>query len=576
MISVIDYGAAGDGVTDDTAAWNAALASGNPVITGEGRAYKITDSLVAPIMDRLEIRDCLYDFSSAATDETMIRFVTALGSPIYLTSDANYGDMTLTISDTSTLSRGDEVTLSSDGQWSDDGSEVVTKGETIRIKKVIDAYNVELMTPVDDAYLTADSAKIEKLVGHKNIRLHKVDALGAGPEEEQIAVVCKSVKGLSIIDCNFINFGKSGLYIETCTEVKIQNGSISGTRLNGYGYNIALLNANRDVIVQGINLSDGRTGVTQGGTSGVGRNILCNGVTFTGHYTAAANSKGAAANFAVVGCFITGSGESGGLGDGIRLRGRDVVVSSNILRGCRHLSVIVTLNGRKGTKKATALIANNLVDAANDIAYYVTAEGADDVEAISITGNVATWKDGITTASKGGIHVRAVGVNIQVLNVMDNTLPNCPFNNIDIRTSIGGVIDSLKQSGNHCTLTAAAATAGRRLSVVSGSVTAANVQDSDGEMIYDPVSHKWTMRIERSNRYQFDAAGIIPLNNSLRSLGKSGNVFKDIWGEGFVLADGVTEPSTSSGYAKIYVDSSDGNLKIKFGDGTVKTIVTDS
>lgn len=42
------------------------------------------------------------------------------------------------------------------------------------------------------------------------------------------------------------------------------------------------------------------------------------------------------------------------------------------------------------------------------------------------------------------------------------------------------------------------------------------------------------------------------------------------------LVDGVTAPSTVSGKAFIYVDTADGDLKIKFGDGTVKTIVTDT
>ena len=42
------------------------------------------------------------------------------------------------------------------------------------------------------------------------------------------------------------------------------------------------------------------------------------------------------------------------------------------------------------------------------------------------------------------------------------------------------------------------------------------------------------------------------------------------------IIDGVSAPSTVSGSALIYVDSADGDLKIKFGDGTVKTIVTDT
>lgn len=42
------------------------------------------------------------------------------------------------------------------------------------------------------------------------------------------------------------------------------------------------------------------------------------------------------------------------------------------------------------------------------------------------------------------------------------------------------------------------------------------------------------------------------------------------------LKDGMTAPSAATGVAKIYVDSADGDLKVKFADGTVKTIVTDT
>lgn len=45
---------------------------------------------------------------------------------------------------------------------------------------------------------------------------------------------------------------------------------------------------------------------------------------------------------------------------------------------------------------------------------------------------------------------------------------------------------------------------------------------------------------------------------------------------GLSLKDGITAPATHSGWATIYVDTADGDLKIKFGDGTVKTIVVDT
>lgn len=44
----------------------------------------------------------------------------------------------------------------------------------------------------------------------------------------------------------------------------------------------------------------------------------------------------------------------------------------------------------------------------------------------------------------------------------------------------------------------------------------------------------------------------------------------------FVLTDGVTLPSAASGFARLFIDSADGDLKIIFGDGTVKTIVVDT
>lgn len=42
------------------------------------------------------------------------------------------------------------------------------------------------------------------------------------------------------------------------------------------------------------------------------------------------------------------------------------------------------------------------------------------------------------------------------------------------------------------------------------------------------------------------------------------------------LFDGVTAPSAVAGFAQIYVDVADGDLKVKFGDGTVKTLATDT
>lgn len=42
------------------------------------------------------------------------------------------------------------------------------------------------------------------------------------------------------------------------------------------------------------------------------------------------------------------------------------------------------------------------------------------------------------------------------------------------------------------------------------------------------------------------------------------------------IVDGVTAPSATAGLVKFYVDTADGDLKVIFGDGTIKTISVDT
>ena len=74
-----------------------------------------------------------------------------------------------------------------------------------------------------------------------------------------------------------------------------------------------------------------------------------------------------------------------------------------------------------------------------------------------------------------------------------------------------------------------------------------------------------------------DGDGLVP-NDDVQTLGDSAtsNRWSDLFIKKIALVDGITAPSSVSGLARIYVDTSDGDLKIIFGDGTVKTIVTDT
>lgn len=64
-----------------------------------------------------------------------------------------------------------------------------------------------------------------------------------------------------------------------------------------------------------------------------------------------------------------------------------------------------------------------------------------------------------------------------------------------------------------------------------------------------------------------DGVNLLQVNGSVKAIYAEMNWLQ--------ILDGIAAPATVAGLARIYVDSADGDLKIKFGNGTVKTIVTD-
>lgn len=61
-----------------------------------------------------------------------------------------------------------------------------------------------------------------------------------------------------------------------------------------------------------------------------------------------------------------------------------------------------------------------------------------------------------------------------------------------------------------------------------------------------------------------------------RDLGTTSLRWDKILGNRLALIDGITAPVALTGHAQIYVDTADGDLKVIFADGTVKTIVVDT
>lgn len=111
----------------------------------------------------------------------------------------------------------------------------------------------------------------------------------------------------------------------------------------------------------------------------------------------------------------------------------------------------------------------------------------------------------------------------------------------------------------------------------------------------DALAHRFQGYVENNTTtksvfhyeaFKHDGAGgltAVSDASSLMCILNNGTAKFNVLGDGAVISkaylgieDGVTAPATVSGRTFLYVDSSDGDLKVKFGDGTVKTIATDT
>jgi hypothetical protein len=77
-----------------------------------------------------------------------------------------------------------------------------------------------------------------------------------------------------------------------------------------------------------------------------------------------------------------------------------------------------------------------------------------------------------------------------------------------------------------------------------------------------------------SNGLGVTGGDFIVSNGYVEASGRIYSVTSYIRGYDLELRDGISTPGATTGYAKIYIDDSDGDLKIRKSDGTIKLIVT--
>ncbi len=176
QVSVKDYGAVGDGTTDDTAAVLAATNAnpGKPIRFPAG-TYPITASglnfaaMVAPVWLGDPGGGTIISIAPGASNTYGIHFKgQALGTTASLTVNAVYAAKTLTVSaaDAATLAlaAGDHLQVWSDLLWTTTVEQGATQGEIVRVTSVNTTTGViTLYGTLDDGYLTSNLARVRKI-----------------------------------------------------------------------------------------------------------------------------------------------------------------------------------------------------------------------------------------------------------------------------------------------------------------------------------------------------------------------------------------------------------------------------
>jgi len=413
---VTDYGAVGDGNTDDSGAIQDAIDAANTAGGGEVffpvGVYVIETELTS--YENISMvgipRLSIIDFSDTVIDFDAVNITGSIGSGEALDSNATKGDLELEV-DTTDFSAGDYIELS---DTEDVTGYPTYRGEICRIESIDDGDTMTIFGGLVDSYATADSAQIKKYTFKENISFFGLDFLG--PEDDTLTITgirINYAKHISIDNCHFTKCHYTGVFAKDSIYGKVTRCHFEDNRLSGLAYGIALLSTCQDWDITNNTGTNCKHHVTLGSNTseaGICRRINVIGNTFFAGYGSAIDCHNNAQD-----CNFSNNTLHGG---GILYRGTDGIISNNTIT-----DVTVAENGI--SYKLGLSTPGNMIITGNSIRNIMVENGnAIDVE----------HTDGPATS---------LGITIS-----NNTIDNVAYRGISVVDDSGNVLNRVKISGN--------------------------------------------------------------------------------------------------------------------------------